>query len=87
MFIRVIYTMLPHHGHWLILRNFNFFKQLQICISFFCFNISLILNSFYTTALFDINVSLFNLYVIRVGLKNAGTSRILVNPAIIFFFF
>ena len=28
-------------------------------------------------------VSLFNLYVIRVGLDNAVTSRILVNPAVI----
>ena len=49
----------------------------------FCVNISLILNTFYTTALFDKKVSLFNLYVIRVGLNNAATSRKLVNPAVI----
>ena len=41
------------------------------------------LNSFYNAALFDKNVSLFNLYVIRVGLNNAATSRILINPAVI----
>ena len=41
------------------------------------------LNSFYNTALFDKKVSLFYLYVIRVGLNNAATSRILVNPAVI----
>ena len=49
----------------------------------FCVNISLILNSFYDTALFDKKVSLFNWYAIRVGLDNAATSRILVNPAVI----
>ena len=49
----------------------------------FCVNISLIFNSFYNTALFDKKVSLFNLYAIRVGLDNAATSRILVNPAVI----
>ena len=49
----------------------------------FCVNISLILNSFYSTALFDQKVSLFNLYAIRVGLDNAATSRIVVNPAVI----
>ena len=39
---------------------------------------------FYNTALFDIkNVSLFMVYVIRVGLNDAATSQILVNPAII----
>ena len=43
----------------------------------------LIWNSFYNTALFDKNVSLFNVYVIREGLNNAATSRILVNPAVI----
>ena len=37
------------------------------------------LNSFYNRALFDKNVSLFNLYAIRVGLDNAATSRILVQ--------
>ena len=74
--------MLPPHGHC---RNIYFYKQLQICISIlFCVNnISLILNSFYNTALFDKKVSLFNLYAIRVGLDNAATSRILVNPAVI----
>ena len=49
----------------------------------FCVNISLILNSVYNTALVDRKVSLFNLYVIRLGLNNAATSRILVNPAVI----
>ena len=49
----------------------------------FCVNVSLILNSFYNRALFDKKVSLFNLYVIRVGLNNAATSRILVNLAVI----
>ena len=49
----------------------------------FCVNISLMLNSFYNTALFDQKVSLFNLYAIRVELDNAATSRILVNPAVI----
>ena len=49
----------------------------------FCVNISLNLNSFYNTALFDKKVSLFNLHVINVGLNNAATSRILVNPAVI----
>ena len=44
---------------------------------------SLILNSFYSTALFDKKVSLFNVYAIRVGLDNAATSRILVNSAVI----
>ena len=48
-----------------------------------CVNISLILNSFYNTAFFDKKVSLFNVYAIRVGLNNAATSRILVNPAVI----
>ena len=48
-----------------------------------CVNISLILNSFYNRALFDKKVSLFNVYVIRVWLKKAATSRILVNPAVI----
>ena len=33
--------------------------------------------------LFYKKVSLFNLYVIRVWLNNAATSRILVNPALI----
>ena len=37
-------------------------------------------NSFVNIALFDKQVSLFNVYVIRVGLNNAATSRILVNP-------
>ena len=41
---------------------------------------SLIFNSFYNRALFDKQVSLFNLYVIRVGLNNAATSRKLINP-------
>ena len=42
------------------------------------------LNSvFYNTALSYKKVSLFNLYVIRVGLNNAATSRILVNPTVI----
>ena len=40
----------------------------------FSVNISLILNSFYNTALFDKKkVSLFNVYAIRVGLNNAAT--------------
>ena len=52
-------------------------------IYLFCVNISLILNSFYNTALFDKKVSLFNVSVIRVGLNNAASSRILVNPAVI----
>ena len=38
---------------------------------------------FYNTALFDKKITLFNLYVIRVALNNAATSRILVNPAVI----
>ena len=46
-------------------------------------NISLILNSFYNTALLDKKVPLFNLFAIRVGLDNAATSRILLNPAVI----
>ena len=50
----------------------------------FCVNTSLSLNSFYNTALFDENESLFNLYAIRVGLDNAATSRIRVDPAVIF---
>ena len=41
------------------------------------------MNSFYNTALFDKKVSLFNLYAVRVGLDNAATSRILVNPSVI----
>ena len=41
------------------------------------------MNSFYNTELFDKKVSLFNLYAVRVGLNNAATSRILVNPAVI----
>ena len=41
---------------------------------------------FYNTALFDKHVSLFILYAIRVGLNNAATSRILVNPAVILYF-
>ena len=42
------------------------------------------LNNVYNTALFDKKkVSLFNLYAIRMGLDNAATSRILVNPAVI----
>ena len=49
----------------------------------FCVNISLTLNSFYNRALFNKMVSLFNLYVIRMGLNNAATSRILVNHAVI----
>ena len=49
----------------------------------FCVNISLILNSFDNIALFDKKVSLFNLYVMRVGLNNAATSRIRINPAVI----
>ena len=49
----------------------------------FCVNISLLLNTFYNTALFDKTISLFNVYVIRVGLNNAATSRILINPAVI----
>ena len=44
---------------------------------------SLSLNSFYNTKLFDKKVSLFNLYALSVGLDNAATSRILVNPAVI----
>ena len=44
----------------------------------FCVNIRLILNSFYSTALFDKKVSLLNLYAIRVGLNNADNSRVLV---------
>ena len=55
-------------------------KVLLYCIVLY---ISLIFNSFYNTALFDQKVSLFNLYAIRVGLDNAATSRILVNPAVI----
>ena len=91
LFIRVIYTMLPPHGHCRNIFFINnckfvliyiFYQQLQICISIYI-NISLILNSFYNTALFDKKVSLFNLYAIRVGLDNAATSRILVNPAVI----
>ena len=46
-------------------------------------NISLILNIFYNTTLFDKKVSLFTVYAIRVGLDNAATSRVLVNPAVI----
>ena len=69
--------MLPPHGHWLICRKVELYFYL------ICFNISLILNSFYNTGLFDEKVSLFNLCVIRVGLNNAATSRILVNPAVI----
>ena len=49
----------------------------------FCVDISLMLNSFYNRALFDKKVSLFNLYVIHVGLNNTATSRILVNAAVI----
>ena len=41
------------------------------------------LNIFYNTSLFDKKVSLFNLCAIRVGLDNAATSHILVNPAVI----
>ena len=53
--------MLPPHGYW-ILPYILFYKQLQICISIYCYvNISLIFNSFYNTALSDKNVSLFNL--------------------------
>ena len=44
---------------------------------------SLILNSYYNRALYDKKVYLFNVYVFRVGLNNAATSRILVNPAVI----
>ena len=61
LFIRVIYTMLPPHGHC---RNLYFINN---CKFLFCVNISLILNSFYNIALFDKTVSLFNLYAIRVG--------------------
>ena len=32
------------------------------------------MNSFYNTALFDKNVSLFNLYAIHVGLDNAASA-------------
>ena len=53
--------------------------------TYFCVNISLIMNSFYNTALFDKKVS--NLYAIRVGLDNAATSRILVDPAVILILF
>ena len=84
MFIRVIYTMLPSHGHWLILPSFLFlWTSANLYFYLFCVNISLILNSFYNRALFDKKLSLFNVYVIRVGLNNAATSRILVNPAVI----
>ena len=64
---------------------FIFHKQLQICIAiyFVLTIISLILNSFYNTTLFDKKVSLFNCYAIRVGLNSVATSRILVNPAVI----
>ena len=43
-------------------------------------------NFFYNRALFDKKESLFNLYVIRVGLNDAATSQILVNPAVILFY-
>jgi len=81
LFIRVIYTMLPPHGHChnihTFLNNckFVFFKNL------FCGITSLILNNFYNTALFDKKVSLLNFYAIRVGLDNDATSRILADPA------
>ena len=76
--IRVIYAMLPPHGHC---RNIK--KTANLYFYLYCVNISLILNSVYNTALFDKKVSLFNLYVIRVGLDNAATSWILINPAVI----
>ena len=51
LFIRVIHSMLSHHGYC---RNFYFYKQLQnVYFYLFCVNISLILNSFYNTALWD----------------------------------
>ena len=60
------YTMLPPHGHC---HNLYVYKQLQICIKIsIYFVLSLMLNSFYNTALFDKKVSLFNLYVTRVGI-------------------
>ena len=76
LFIRVIYTMLPPHGHC---RNiFCFLTTANFYFYLFCVIISLIFNSFYNTALFDKKVSLFKLYAIRVGLDNAATSRILI---------
>ena len=72
--------MLPPHGHC---RNIYFIKTANLYFYLFCVNISLILNSFYNTTLFDKKVSLFNRYAIHVGLDNAATSRILVNPAVI----
>ena len=60
--------------------------EFELYFYLFCINISLILNSFYNTALFDKKVSLFNLCVIRVGLNNAATSRILVTHAVILIF-
>ena len=69
-------------------RDLNNAATLRILVNplyfyLFCVNINLILNSFYTRELFDKRVSLFNLYAISVGLNNAATSRILVNPAVI----
>ena len=61
----------------------TFINNCKFVFQFFVVNISFILNSFYNTALFDKMVSLFNLYVVRVGLNNAATSRILVNPLVI----
>ena len=46
-----------------------------------CVNVSLIMNSFYNSALFDEKVSLLNLSVIRVGINDAAA--LLVNPAVI----
>ena len=73
--------MLPLHGYC---RNIYFlYTTANLYFYLFCVNISLILNSLYNTALFYKKVSLFNWYAIRVGLDNAATSRILVNPAVI----
>ena len=63
----------------------NIFLQSTANLDFylFCVNVSLILNSFIIQHYLIKNVSLFNLCVIRMGLNNAATSRILVNPAVI----
>ena len=60
-----------------------FINNCKCVFHLFCVNISLILNVFIISALFDQKISLFNVYAIRVGLDNAATSRILVNPAVI----
>ena len=87
MVISVTYIVRSAHSCFqiavMVNNCFAFFQVFVVNLSTTENCISLLLNSVYTTALFDKKVSLFNLYAIRVGLDNAATSRILVNPALI----